>query len=117
MVFYVPELLDLEAEVLHPGQKYDVLHSDEKEKIRTIVRDKFLATLFLERSDKKHEQLKDDCMNRYSSGDKNVFPSNPGAAMQRMQDFRSISIPEMAPVAQVTAFAQKGGKSLCHSPP
>ena len=105
MVFYVPELLELEAEVLHPGQKYAVLHSDEQEKIRTIVHDKF------QRSDKKHYQLRDDCRNRYSSGDKSAFPSNPGAMMQRMQEFRRIVVPEKAPVAQGTAFAQKGGKT------
>jgi hypothetical protein len=89
MVFYVPDLLDLETEVLHPGQKYDVLQPDEQGKIRTIVRDKFLGTLLLKRSDKKHDQLKDDCRNRYSSGDKSkAFPKTPGEAMQRIQDFR-----------------------------
>jgi hypothetical protein len=86
----------------------DVLHSNEQEKIHTIVRDKFLATLLLKRSDKKHEQLRDDCRNQYSSCDKSAFPSNPGAMMQRMQDFLSIAMPEKAPVAQGTAFAQKG---------
>jgi hypothetical protein len=112
MVFHVPYLLDLEAEILHPGQKYDVLLADEQGKIRTIVQDKFLGTLLLERSDKKHDQLKDDCRNRYSSGDKNnAFPKTPGEAMQRMQDFRRIVIPEKTAVAQGTAFAGKGGKT------
>jgi hypothetical protein len=112
MVFYVPDLLEIETEVLHPSQKYDTLGLDEQGKIRTIVRDKFLGTLLLERSDKKHDQLKDDCRNWYSSGDKNnVFPKTPGEAMQRMQDFRRIVIPEKTAVAQGTAFAQKGGKT------
>jgi len=112
VVFHVPDLLDLEAEVLHPGQKYDVLLADEQGKIRTIVRDKFLGTLLLERSDKKHDQLKDDCRNWYSSGNKNnAFPKTPGEAMQRMQDFRRIVIPDKTAVAQGTAFAGKGGKT------
>lgn len=82
--------------------------------------DKFLATLLLERSEKKHDQLMDDCRNRYSSGDKSAFPSNPGATMQRMQDFRRIVITEKATVAQGTAFVQKGGgkpKKSGHMPP
>ena len=111
MVFYVPDLCDLETEVLYPGRKYEVLQPDEQEKTRTIVRDKFLGTLLLERSDKKHDQLKDDCWNRYSSGDKNAFPKTPGEAMQRMQDFRRIVIPDKTAVAQGTAFAGKGGKT------
>ena len=110
MVFYVPELLELETEVLHPSQRYDSVTPDEQEKIRTIVRDKFLGTLLLERSDKKHDQLRDDCRNRYSSGDKGAFPSTPGATMQRMQDFRRIVMPEKPTAAQGTAFVQKGGK-------
>ena len=111
MVFHTPELLEMETEVLHTGKKYDSLGSDEQGKIRTIVRDKFLGTLLLERSDKKHDQFKDDCRNRYSSGDKNAFPKTPGEAMQRMQDFRRIVIPEKTAVAQGTAFAGKGGKT------
>jgi hypothetical protein len=112
MVFYTPELLEImETEVLHPNNKYDALGSDEQGKIRTIVRDKFLGTLLLERSDKKHDQLKDDCRNRYSSGDKNnAFLKTPGEAMQRMQDFRRIVIPEKTAIAQGTAFAGRGGK-------
>ena len=39
MVFYVPDLLDLETEVLHLSQKYDVLQPDEQGKIRTIVQE------------------------------------------------------------------------------
>ena len=113
MVFHVPDLLDLESEVLHPGRKYDALQPDEQAKICTIVQDKFLGTLLLEMSDKKHDQLKDDCRNRYSSGDKNnAFPKTPdGEAMQRMQDFRRIVIPDKTAVAQCTAFAGKGGKT------
>ena len=40
-----------------------------------------------------------------------MFPKTPGEAIQRMQDFRRILIPEKAALAQGTAFAQKGGKT------
>jgi hypothetical protein len=66
--------------------------------------------LFLDRSDKKHDQLKDDIKNTYSKGNKNAFPTTISATMQLMQEYRKLQPDKAAVPAQGTAFAQKGGK-------
>ena len=109
-VFYTPELLEMETEVLHPGSSYAAIAPDEQQKVRGIVKEKYLATLFLDRSDKKHQELKDDVKNDYAKGNKNAFPPTISMAMQLMQEYRKLQ-PEKAVVpAQGTAFAQAGGK-------
>lgn len=70
-----------------------------------MVKEKYLATLFLDRSDKKHEQLKDDIKNKYAQGDKNAFPTSISGIMQLMQDYRKLQPVGAVLPAQGTAFA------------
>jgi hypothetical protein len=81
----------METEVLHPGSSYAAISPDEQQKVRGIVKEKYLATLFLDRSDKKHQELKDDVKNNYAKGNKNAFPPTISMAMQLMQEYRNSS--------------------------
>jgi len=109
-IFHTPELLDIETELLYPTQQYDAITPDEQQKVRAVVKEKYLATLFLDRSDKKHDQLKDDIKNKYAQGDKNAFPTTISGIMQLMQDYRKLQPERAVLAAQGTAFAQAGGK-------
>jgi hypothetical protein len=84
-VFYTPELIPVETEELYKGQDYDSLTPEEQLKVRAVVKEKFIACLFLDRSDnKEHEQLKDSIKNGYSRGDEAAFPTSITKAMQLM---------------------------------
>jgi hypothetical protein len=109
-IFWTPELLEIETELLYTGQVYAGITQDEQQKVRAVVKEKYLATLFLDRSDKKHEQLKDDIKNKYAQGDKNAFPTSISGIMQLMQDYRKLQPVGAVLPAQGTAFAQAGGK-------
>ena len=109
-IFHTPELLEIETELLYSTQKYDAITEDERQKVRAVVKEKYLATLFLDRSDKKHDQLKDDIKNKYAQGDKNAFPTTISGIMQLMQNYRRLQPEKAGLPAQGTAFAQAGGK-------
>ena len=109
-VFHTPELLEMETELLHPGSTYAAITPDEQQKVRGIVKEKYLATLFLDRSDKKHQELKDDVKNDYAKGNKNAFPPTLSMAMQLMQEYRKLQPDKAVVPAQGTAFAGAGGK-------
>jgi hypothetical protein len=47
-IFHTPELLDIETELLYPTQQYDAITPDEQQKVRAVVKEKYLATLFLD---------------------------------------------------------------------
>ena len=108
-VFYTPELLAAETEELHAGRDYDSLTADEKFKVRAVVKEKFCACLFLDRSDnKEHQQLKDSVKNAYAKGDQKAFPTTVTQAMQLMSDYRKVQPEKGLVQAQGTAFAGAG---------
>ena len=108
--FHTPELMEMETEALYPGSKYNAISLDEQQKVRAVVKEKYLATLFLGRSDKRHYQLKDDIKNTYSKGNKDAFPSTTSATMQLMQEYCKQQPDKAVVPAQGTAFAGAGGK-------
>ena len=108
-VFHTPELLAAETEELHAGQDYDNLTPDEKLKVRAVVKEKFCACLFLDRSDnKEHQQLKDSVKNAFAKGDPKAFPTTITQAMQLMSDYRKVQPEKGLVQAQGTAFAGAG---------
>ncbi len=85
-------LLDLEAQEKY-NQDYEDLTSDaEKADVRRITQDKYLATLYIMRSESANDQLKDSIKNDYSKGILEAYPSTIPAAMMRMSEFRPVKI-------------------------
>jgi hypothetical protein len=107
-VFYMPMLLDLEAQEKYK-QDYENLTSDtEKSDVRRITQDKYLATLYIMRSKSANDQLKDSIKNDSSKGILEAYPSTIPNAMMRMNEFRPIKIEKTVPPAMGMAFAGAG---------
>ena len=70
----------------------------------------FFAVLFLERSDAKNVQLKDDIKNDHAKGNKDAFPKTVPLAMQLMAEFRPVKTASPVPPPQGTSFIQADNK-------
>ena len=109
-VFYTPMLLDLEAQEKYTQDYEDLTSDSEKSYVRRIMQDKYLATLYIMRSESSNDQLKDSIKNDYSKGILGAYPSTIPNAMMRMNEFRPIKIDKPVPPALGTAFAGAGDK-------
>jgi hypothetical protein len=109
-VFYTPMLLDLESQEKYMLDYEDLTSDSEKLNVRWITQDKYLATLYLMRSESAKYQLKDSIKNDYSKGIVGAYPSIIPNAMMRMNEFRPVKIDKPVPPALGTAFAGAGGK-------
>ena len=108
-VFYTPMLLDLESQEKYSSDYEDLTSDTEKFEVRRITQDKYLATLYLMRSESANDQLKDSVKNDYSKGIVGAYPSTIPNAMMRMNEFRPVKIDKPMPPALGTAFAGAGG--------
>jgi hypothetical protein len=109
-VFYTPMLLDLEAQEKYTLDYEDLTLDAEKFDVRRTTQHKYLATLYLMRSESANDQLKDSVKNYYSKGIVGAYPSTITNAMMRMNDFCPVKIDKPVPPALGTAFAGAGGK-------
>ena len=57
-VFYTPTLLDLEAREKYTRDYKDLTLDSENSNVRRITQDKYLATLYIMRSEAANDQLK-----------------------------------------------------------
>jgi hypothetical protein len=109
-VFYTPMLLDLEAQEKYSLDYEDLTSDADKSDVRRITQDKYLATLYLMRSESVNDQLKDSVKNDYSKGIVGAYPSTIPNAMMCMNEFRPVKINKPMPPSLGTAFAGSGGK-------
>ena len=73
-VFHTLALLQMKTDDLHAGKVYADLTDAQQALVRGVSKEKFLAVLFLKRSDVKNAQLKDNIKNDHAKGVKNAFP-------------------------------------------
>jgi hypothetical protein len=114
-IFTTPALLDVEADVMFSSDdggttSYESLTLDQKATVNKTCRDKYLATLYLMRSGKRHTQLKNDIKNDHAKGVENSFPTTFASAMQIMNDFKPVMTEASVPLSLGTAFVQRGVK-------
>ena len=90
---------------------YEDLTSDsEKFNVCCITQDKYLATLYLMRSESANDQLNDSVKNDYSKGIVRAYSLTLPNAMMHMKEFCPVKIDKPVPPALGTAFAGAGGK-------
>ena len=80
-VFYRPTLLDLEAQEKNTADYKDLASDSEKSDVRCITQDKYIATLYILRSEAENDQLKDSVKNDYSKGILGAYQSTITNAM------------------------------------
>ena len=91
-VFYTPMLLDLEA-LENYSADYENLWTDlEKSDVRCVTQDKYLATLYIMRSEAANDKLKDFIKNDYSKGILGAYPTTIPNAMMQMNEFWPVKI-------------------------
>jgi len=88
----------------------DLTSDPEKSDVRRITQDKYLATLYIMRSESSNDQLKDSIKNDYSKGILGAYPSTIPNTMMRMNKFKLVKTEKPVPLALGTAFAGAGGK-------
>ena len=106
--FVTPSLLNLEKETLFPSLDYTALGDPDKLKVKKNVKDKYLAVLFLMRSEKCHLQLQNDIKNDHAKGVENAFLPTVALAMQILNDYKPVVMEATKQVSLGTAFAQEG---------
>jgi hypothetical protein len=109
-IFYTPMLLDLEAQEKYTQDYEDLTSDSEKLDVRLITHDKYLATLYIMRSESANDQLKDSIKNDYLKGILEAYPSTIPNAIMGMNKFRPAKIEKNVPPAMGTAFAGAGEK-------
>ncbi len=85
--------------------EYETLKPAEQKNGRYIVKQEYLAYLFINNSNQKlHSQLKKDVTNNYSKRNIEAYPSNIHKALTLMKEYKPLKL-DVAPVlAQGTAF-------------
>ena len=85
---------------------YETLSKDERKSVRDLVKQKYLAYLFINNSNQKlHSQLKIYVANNHSKGNAEEYPSNIHKALTLMNEYKLLKL-DVSPVpAQGTAFA------------
>jgi hypothetical protein len=110
--YYSPALLEDMATQLKLGD-FDKLSSADKKKIIDLVKQEYLAYLFLYNSNAKmHSQLKRDVVNDYSKGNTNPYPNDIHKALTLMNEYKPLKLDTPTIPAQGTAFVTgaKGNK-------
>jgi hypothetical protein len=98
-VFYTPVLLQMETDDLYPGRLHTDFTDPEQVRVRAIAKEKFLAVLFLGRSDAKKLNLKDKVKNDHAKG------VTVQQDMQLMRDYCLVKTVATLPPGQGTTFA------------
>jgi hypothetical protein len=103
----MPDLLAIKATELSLAD-FNTLTEPEQKRIIGLVKQDYLAYLFLHNSNAKiHSQLKKDVANDYSKGNPEAFPANIHKALTLMNEYKPLKLDAIAVPAQSTAFVTK----------
>jgi hypothetical protein len=90
--YYSPELLEDKAAQLKMGNYYTLPDTNKKKAIKT-VKQKYLAYLFLNNSNRKmHSQLKKDVANNNSKGNTDAYPSDIHKTLTLMNEYKPLKL-------------------------
>ncbi len=103
------DLLDMKAMELGKALPFTKLLDVEQKAIIELVKQEYLAYLFLNNSNQKmHTQLKKDVANNYSKGNQDAYPSDIHKVLTLMNWYKPLKLDNPVVAAQGTAFATKG---------
>jgi hypothetical protein len=106
--YYTPDLLDMKAVELGKALSFTKLLDIEQKVIIELVKQEYLAYLFLNNSNQKmHNQLKKDVSNNYSKGNQDAYPSDIHKALTLMKEYKPLKLDNPVVAAQGTALQQK----------
>ncbi len=107
--YYTPDLLDIKATELGKALPFTNLLDVEQKAIIKLVKQEYLAYLFLNNSNQKmYTQLKKDVANNYSKGNQDAYPSDIHKALTLINEYKLLKLDNPVVAAQGTAFATKG---------
>jgi hypothetical protein len=87
---------------------FDTLIEPEQKRIIGLVKQDYLAYLFLHNSNAKmHSQLKKDVANDYSKGNPEAYPANIHKALALMNEYKPLNLDAIVVPAQGTAFVPR----------
>ncbi len=110
--YHSPDLLEDKAAELKMAA-YDMLSPAEKKMVVDVVKQEYLAYLFINNSNAKmHSQLKKDIANDYSKGNTDAYPKDIHKALTLMNEYKPLKLDAQVVPAQGTAFVtgSQGGK-------
>jgi hypothetical protein len=110
--YHSPDLLEDKATELKMGV-YDTLSPTNKQKVVDVIKQEYLAYLFINNSNvKMHSQLKKDVANDYSKGNTDAYPKDIHKALTLMKEYKPLKLDALVVPAQGTAFVtgSQGGK-------
>jgi hypothetical protein len=110
--YHSPDLLEDKTAQLKMGV-FDTILPTNKKMVVDIVKQEYLAYLFINNSNvKMHSQLKKDVANDYSKGNTDVYPKDIHKALTLMNEYKRLKLDAQVVPAQGTAFVTggQGGK-------
>ncbi len=110
--YHSPDLLEDKAAQLNMAA-YDTLSPPEKKTVVDVVKQEYLAYLFINNSNAKmHSQLKKDVASDYSKGNTDAYPKGIHKALTLMNEYKPLKLDAQVVPAQGTAFVtgSQGGK-------
>ncbi len=113
MCYHSPDLLEEKATELKIAA-YDTLLPAKKKTVVDVVKQEYLAYLFINNCNAKmHSQLKKDVANDYSKGNMDAYPKDIHKALILMNEYKPLKLDAQVVPAQGTAFVTggQGGKA------
>jgi hypothetical protein len=102
--YHSPDLLEEKVTELKMAA-YDTLLPAEKKTVFAVVKQEYLAYLFINKSNTKmHSQLKKDVANNYSKGNMDAYPKDIHKALTLMNEYKLLKLDAQVVPAQGTAF-------------
>ena len=90
--YCTPDLLDMKATELGKVVPFTTLLEVEQKAIVKLVKQEYLAYLFLNNSNQKmHTQLKKDVAYDYSKGNQNSYPSDIHKVLTLMNEYKPLN--------------------------
>jgi hypothetical protein len=106
--YHSPDLLEDKAAQLKMGS-FNTLSPTNKKTVVDIVKQEYLAYLFINNSNvKMHSQLKKDVANDYSKGNMNAYPKDIHKVLTLMNKYKPLKLDAQVIPAQGTAFVTGG---------
>jgi hypothetical protein len=100
---YNPDLLDNKCVELSCTE-YDTLTPAKQNNVRDVVKQEYLAYLFI-KNQKLHSQLKKDVANDYLKGNMEAYPSDIYKALTLMNEYKPLKLDVLPMPTQGMAFA------------
>ncbi len=110
--YHSPDLLEDKAAELKMAA-YDTLSPAKKKTVVDVVKQEYLAYLFINNSNgKMHSQLKKDVANDYSKRNMDAYPKDNHKALTLMKEYKPLKLDAQVVPAQGTTFVTggQGGK-------